>query len=286
MKLSIITPSLNQSEWLKLCVASVADQEGVDVEHIVQDACSTDSTHDWLKDDSRVIAVIEKDRGMYDAVNRGFNKASGDVFAYLNCDEQYLPNALQKVADFFDTHKDVDVLFGDSIVVDADGNFICFRGALTPTVSHSYVSNNISFFTCSTFLRKRVFEDMKCHFDTAWRDLGDINWGLQLLNKHVSMKAGGFFTSVFTDTGENMNLGENAMKEKRTMFHSAPWYARRLYPLVIAKYRLRKLISGAYRRSLSEYKIYTKANPETRATFEVDHPSFRWHGRTNTPVCK
>lgn len=66
MKFSIVTPSFRSSPWLKLCIASVADQEGVDLEHIVQDSCSDDGTQVWLPLDQRVKAFIEKDSGMYD----------------------------------------------------------------------------------------------------------------------------------------------------------------------------------------------------------------------------
>ena len=99
MKFSIITPSFRNSSWLRLCVASIADQQGVELEHIVQDSCSDDGTQDWLPRDQRVQAFIEKDSGMYDAVNRGWRRARGDILAYLNCDEQYLPGALKTVHD-------------------------------------------------------------------------------------------------------------------------------------------------------------------------------------------
>src|SRR3954468_9321875 len=92
MKFTIVTPSFRNSEWLKLCIPSVADQ-GVAHEHIVQDAGSDDGTLEWLPQDTRVAAFVEKDRGMYDAVNRGYRRGTGDIFAYLNCDEQYLPGA-------------------------------------------------------------------------------------------------------------------------------------------------------------------------------------------------
>src|SRR4029450_671286 len=103
MRFSIITPSFNPSPWLPLCIASVADQ-GVDVEHIVQDAGSTDGTLDWLTRDTRGSAFIERDSGMYDGVNRGLRRAEGDILSYLNCDEQYLPGCLQTVESFFRSH--------------------------------------------------------------------------------------------------------------------------------------------------------------------------------------
>src|SRR5882724_5931627 len=103
MQFSIITPSFRNSEWLKLCIPSVADQ-AVELEHIVQDAGSDDGTLDWLTKDARVKAFVEEDKGMYDAVNRGLRRAQGQILAYINCDEQYLPGALRTVWDFFEAH--------------------------------------------------------------------------------------------------------------------------------------------------------------------------------------
>src|SRR3954468_24481434 len=100
MMISVVTPSWNNSDWLKLCVASVADQAGP-FEHIVQDGSSTDETLDWLLNDPRVKARSEPDRSMYEAINRGLKRAGGDILGYLNCDEQYLPGALEKVRNYF-----------------------------------------------------------------------------------------------------------------------------------------------------------------------------------------
>src|ERR1051325_81686 len=83
MKFSIVTPSFRNSKWLKLCVASVADQEGVEVEHIVQDSCSDDGTQDWLSKDPRVKAFIEKDTGMYDDGIREHDVHVGISLKYL-----------------------------------------------------------------------------------------------------------------------------------------------------------------------------------------------------------
>jgi glycosyltransferase involved in cell wall biosynthesis len=132
MKFSIITPSFRNSAWLKLCIASVADQAGVAMEHIVQDAGSDDGTLDWLPRDPRVQAFIEKDGGMYDAVNRGYRRATGDILAYLNCDEQYLPGALATIRDFFAAHPRVEVVLAGSLITDGEGKYVCHRHALTP----------------------------------------------------------------------------------------------------------------------------------------------------------
>jgi glycosyltransferase involved in cell wall biosynthesis len=181
MEFSIVTPSFRNSRWLKLCIASVADQPGVEFEHIVQDAGSDDGTLDWLPRDSRVKVFVEKDRGMYDAVNRGFRRAQGGLLAYLNCDEQYLPGALKSVKDFFGRHPEVGVVFGDCIVVDQHGHYVCERRALTPQLLHTWTAHSLSFLTAALFLRRRLLEEHQLFFSPDLRDLGDAEWTVRLI---------------------------------------------------------------------------------------------------------
>ncbi len=100
MQLSVGTPSFPSSRWLRPGVASVADQ-GLPMAHIVQHAGSDDGTLDWLLPDRRVQTFVEKDVVQYDAINCGRRRATGDIFAYLNCDEQYLSGMLAAVVEFF-----------------------------------------------------------------------------------------------------------------------------------------------------------------------------------------
>src|SRR5579871_2076106 len=138
--ISVVTPSYKQPDWLRLCAASVADQQspGLEVEHIVQDSLSGPEIAEALRGIPRVRLESEKDQGMYDAINRGWDKSRGDILAWLNCDEQYLPGALARVADFFRTHPDVDVLFADAVIVDADGTYLCSRQVLVPHLYHTW----------------------------------------------------------------------------------------------------------------------------------------------------
>src|SRR5437773_448175 len=151
LRLSIITPSFLGRQWLPLCIASVADQQGVEVEHIVQDSCSGDGTEELLRNYPHVRAYVEKDAGMYDAVNRGFDRATGDILAYLNCDEQYLPGALLAVEEYFVQNPKKEVVFAHCIVVDAEGSYICDRRAMIPRRAHTQVSGNLSILTAATF---------------------------------------------------------------------------------------------------------------------------------------
>lgn len=273
VRVSIITPSFCQSDWLRLCIASVADQ-GVTAEHIIQDAGSHDSTLDWLRQDGRVKACVEKDSGMYDAINRGLRRTTGDIFAWLNCDEQYLPGSLALVVEFFKAHPQIDVLFGDIIFVDEQGMYACHRKVQVPLLYHTWTSH-LSTLSCATFFRRRVVFDYGEFFDPRLRAGGDGEWMVRLLRRRVRMAATGSFTSVFTLTG--MNLGQNAGARRETLElrRTAPLWARLGRPIIIGHHRLRRLLGGMYSQPPFSFSLYTQASPTRRELREVHQPTIR-----------
>jgi glycosyltransferase involved in cell wall biosynthesis len=274
MRFSIITPSFRSGQWLRLCIASVADQEGVEFEHIVQDSCSDDGTQDWLPGEKRVQACIEKDQGMYDAVNRGFRRASGEVLAYLNCDEQYLPGALQAVHDFFNKHPEVDVLLADTVVTDANGDYLCHRYSLVPSENQIWV--RFSVLTCALFIRRRVVHEQGLFFDTRWRDLGDFFWVLEAVRRGLRLAVLPRITSVFADTGENMNLKPNALRERKLKYEMTPGWLKRLQLPYAIQYRLRLAARGALRLKPFDYWLYTLQSPATRVRRTAARPTSFW----------
>ena len=277
MTFSIITPSFRNSSWLKLCIASVTDQQGVEFEHIVQDSCSDDGTQDWLPHDPRVKAFIEKDTGMYDAVNRGYRRATGDILAYLNCDEQYLPGALAAVREFFEANPKIEVALAHSIVTDGDGKYICHRHQMVPHGQGVWFRFPI--LTCAIFIRRRLIFERGIFFDTKWRDLGDFHWVRALMKNHVPMKVCDSFTSVFADTGENMNLKPNALRERAEKEAMIPRPARWARPFWIAHHRLRRIAAGHFNLQPMSYSIYTMQSPEKRVTINVPKPTAVWWNR-------
>ena len=226
MKISVITPSYQNSEWLKRCVLSVADQGAALKEHIVQDAGSSDGTRDWLSRDPRVRAFFEKDEGMYDAINRGFSRAEGDILGYLNCDEQYLPGALQAVADFFEGHPEVDAVIGDTVVVDRSARYLCSRLGLVPGRWQTWV--RFSVVTSSFFLRRKVWKESGLRFDTGWKVFGDLFFVLEMVRRGVRFAIVPQYLSAFFDHGENLYLRADPQEIHRRQ-QAAPWLARLFY---------------------------------------------------------
>ncbi len=273
--ISIVTPHFNGGRWLPLCLASVADQS-VPHEHIVQDAGSTDGTQHWLPQDPRVTAFIEKDRGMYDAVNRGYRRATATLLAYLNCDEQYLPGALAQVVAYFEQHPAVDILFGDCLVVDAAGNYICERRGLAPQTLHTWTASNLAFLTAATFIRRRVLHQHQLWFNADYREAGDQDWALRVAQAGLQTATLGRFVSVFTETGTNLGLTAHNQIERAAFHATAPWWARGLAPLAVLHFRWRRWRAGHYRGTPHDYAIYTAAAPRQRTTFRVTHPTYRW----------
>jgi len=273
MLVSVVTPSFRSGQWLRLCIASVADQ-GAEVEHIVQDAGSDDGTLEWLNADGRVRAFVEKDRGMYDAVNRGLRRSRGEILAWLNCDEQYLPGALRAVTDFFAAHPEVDLVYGDVVMVDGSGRYLWHRKMLTPLKYHTWTCH-LSTLSCATFFRRRVVFDSDCFFDPNLRDVGDGEWMLRLLRRGVAMATLGRFTSAFTQTGANMSAAPNARREARELRRSAPAWARMLKPLWVVHHRLRRWAGGMYSQAPFSYEIFTPDSPQRRVRHQVDRPRFR-----------
>ena len=115
-KISIVTPSFNQSQYLNRTIESVLNQ-AVDLEYIIVDGCSTDGSIDILKKyDSRAHIIIEKDEGQADAIAKGFSLASGDILGWLNSDDMYLPGTLEKVISAFD--EDNEFIYGHVFIID------------------------------------------------------------------------------------------------------------------------------------------------------------------------
>ena len=208
MDFTIITPSFKQLDYLSCCIASVADQEGVSVEHIVQDAGSpgieefAEKTAKQLlgkyggerASDLQTFELLhvrtahgytlrifkEKDSGMYDAVNQGLKKGTGKICAYLNCDEQYLIGALQLIRTVFMAEAGTEVAFGGVAIVSPQGKPIARRIACHLSYSH-VMTCHLPNFTAAMFFRREFLIKRAAWFDVAYRDLADAVWVLARL---------------------------------------------------------------------------------------------------------
>ena len=169
---TIVTPSYNYSQYIREMLESVASQEGVTFEHLIYDAGSTDGTLDITREYEHVTLVVEKDKGMSDAINKGFKAAKGKWVMWLNTDDYLLPGALEKVKKFAESRMDVDVIYGGWNFIDSNGIFLKSMGVFPfqrlMMLHHScYIASTATFFRRETTIGEGFLlnEKLRCVMD-------------------------------------------------------------------------------------------------------------------------
>lgn len=159
-RISIVTPSYNQGRFIEATIQSVLTQGYPNLEYIVIDGGSTDESVDVIRRHEKQLAywVSEKDSGAADAIAKGMRRATGDILAYLNSDDLYVPGTLHAVARAFES-KQSDVVFGNAWWIDTDGQRIGERRQ-TPFIPKGYLYGGFDLQQPSVFWTRQAYE--KC----------------------------------------------------------------------------------------------------------------------------
>lgn len=120
---SIITPSYNQADFLRATINSVLDQDYPRIEYIIVDGGSSDGSVEIIKEYQDRISwwVSEKDQGQTDAINKGFERATGELFAWINSDDVLRPQAVSEAVKFMSENPEVGLVYGDLNFIDQNG---------------------------------------------------------------------------------------------------------------------------------------------------------------------
>jgi glycosyltransferase involved in cell wall biosynthesis len=123
---SIITPSYNQGRFLEQTILSVISQDYPNKEYIIVDGSSTDGSMDIIKQYASQLSwwVSEPDQGQTDAINKGFDHANGEIFAWLNSDDTYQPGTISQAVEALLAHPEAALVYGDANLIDENGSLM------------------------------------------------------------------------------------------------------------------------------------------------------------------
>jgi glycosyltransferase involved in cell wall biosynthesis len=372
MKFSIITPSFNQLDWLRLCVASVRDQveekaetgklkgesggmnaetipnqtsdvrfqassfkfqvSTLRVEHIIQDAGSPGIEEfarevgaDFYRDGVRVfdarresnvespepggdlnderrepsasssaleprpstplqpstpdprpyrIAIYcESDSGMYDAINRGLRRATGDVCAWLNSDEQYLSGTLLKASGFFRRHPSEEIVVGDTILLNEGLEAKAYRKAVAP--DRQYLQTFQMNLHSSSLFFSRAIIDRGHWLGTRFKSIGDAEWVARLMDADVGFSTMPTPLSTFILGRANLSLNQSSLAELR-IWRSELKLSRPQKTWIKWRNLFIRLLAGTYLPRRTQISIYTPENTDKRTSFPSRWLDFRF----------
>jgi GT2 family glycosyltransferase len=214
-RFSLVTPSYQQARYLEQTMRSVLDEQpGVSCQYVVLDGGSTDGSAELIRQQApRLHAwASQRDAGQADAIAKGFARTSGgpgDVMAWINSDDYYMPGALAFVADYFARHPEVDVLYGHRIVVNEESREIA-RWFL-PAHDDEVLRLNDFVPQETLFWRRRVWDraggldtsfhfaidwDLLLRFSAAGAKIVRVPYFLACFRSHVAQKTAAFMHST------------------------------------------------------------------------------------------
>ncbi len=187
MKISIVTPSFDQGVFIEDAIQSVLTQGHADLEHIIVDNCSTDTTASVLARYPHLKVICEPDKGQSDALNKGFKAATGDVVGWLNADDRYLPGCFDHVLKGLEQDPGIDILYGDYRLIDKGGRLLRLRKELPFDPFMAKYLHMLYIPTTTTFFRRKIFDEGN-FIDADYQCAMDYEFCLRLVLKKYKFR--------------------------------------------------------------------------------------------------
>jgi glycosyltransferase involved in cell wall biosynthesis len=221
---SIVTPTYNMAQHLPATIESVLSQDYPRIEYIVADGGSTDGSLEILKrHQNRLRWFTGKDKGPSDAAHRGFLEARGEVFAWLNADDIYLPGAVRTGVEYLAAHPDIDVVYGEGYWIDEKGAVIRRYPTLPfdPKVLERdcFICQPAAFIRASSYKACGLDPDVARSFDyDLWIRMAKQNLRFASIPEYLA--------------GSRMHSGAKTLYERDEVFHASMELLKRHYGYV------------------------------------------------------
>ena len=221
-KISIVTPTYNSEQYLEECILSIKNQKYDNYEHIIVDGASTDRTLDIIKKYEGTYPmrwISESDEGMYDAIDKGFALATGDVFAWLNSDDFYFPWTFGVVARVFEK-REVNWITGiPSNTKEFDGENI------------TYQLPNMAAVFCTPLIKKGFYDGRTMYFvqqescfwtKKLWKQVGGIEKKYKFAGDYNLWKKMASITALYTVQCNfaSFRIHEDQKSNNRDLYYS------------------------------------------------------------------
>lgn len=201
MKMSVVTVCLNSADTIEKTIRSVIGQTYKELEYIIIDGGSTDATVDIIKKYDNEISfwLSESDEGIYDAMNKGIARATGDVISFLNSSDWYQPETLQVVVDKF-RECNCDIVSGCGVTV-RDGEHACVFGP----ESERMIFKRMVYPHQTLFVKKEIFQTHN-KFDLSYRISSDYDWLMRVIKGGVNVCTCDEILTYFTYGGASSSI--------------------------------------------------------------------------------
>ena len=221
---SIVTPSFNMARYLPETIESVLAQDYPAIEYLVEDGGSTDETPRILASyGQRLSWTSARDKGPSDAAHRGFRRAHGEIFGWLNADDSYLPGAVRTAVEYLDAHPEIDVVYGEGYWIDDEGK----RIARYPTLPWDERVLERDCFICqpAAFLRASAYR--KCGLDPDVNRSFDYDLWIRMAKQGMRFAAIPEYLA-----NSRMHTGAKTIYEREEVFQASMDLLRRHYGYV------------------------------------------------------
>jgi glycosyltransferase involved in cell wall biosynthesis len=243
---SIITPSFNQARFLEATILSVLGQDYPRIEYIIVDGGSTDGSTDVIKkyEDNLAWWVSEKDKGQTDAINKGFNRATGDILAWINSDDTYNPGAVSKAVKYLADNPGVGLVYADCDFIDENNRIIGkFNAAQTDyrrlREGYVHIPQQTMFFRAK-----------------YWKELGPLDpsfyfamdydlWTRIAAHAPLKYLAGNTWANFRIHTTSKTNIADERGWQEMIRVHYRDGGS--FFSVIMAKYYLRKIIGPLWK---------------------------------------